>query len=145
MRLRLPSRVLVLLVALAALPAVAEASGRRRTRPGLPAVTGAATPKSDEAVQAALDSTPAGGIVRLPYGVYRTAIVVDRPLTLVAHPRGTTLDSRSLGRPAIEVLEGVAGVVVDGVRIAGSDVDGIHAHDGADRLRVVRGYVERCG
>jgi hypothetical protein len=136
------ARVLVAVLAVAAVPALAEAGSRRRTRRGVAPVTTATAPKSDEAVQAAIASTPTGGVAWLPYGVYRTAIVIDRPMTVVSDRRGTTLDAAGLGRPAIEVR--VAGVTIDGVRVTASSVDGIVAGEAADRVRLVRCVVEAC-
>ena len=138
------SRWLVLtLVGLCAAPSWAEAGSRRRVRRGGSGSMGlAAMPlKSEEAVLAALAAAPAGGTVLLPYGAFRTAIVIDRPLTLLGHPWGTTLDATGRGRPAIEILPGVTDVVVDGVCVTGSGVEGIRVGADAARITIRRATV----
>jgi hypothetical protein len=136
----------VALVATVALPSLAEAGSRRRTFRGAAPVGNSAISalRSDDAVLAALAAAPAGGTVRLPLGAFRAAIVIDRPLTVLADPRGTTLDAAGLGRPAITILAGVPDVTIDGVRLVAADRDGLVAGAGCDRLRVLRSTVERC-
>lgn len=147
MNLRRPSILAALTLAtFAVAPAIAEAgSARRARRPAPIANNGAISSlKSDESVQAALAATPAGGLLRLPFGAFRTSIVIDRPMTVVADPRGTRLDAKGLGRPAIEVLAGVTGVTVDGVVVSAADTDGMSVGAGCDGLHVTRATFERC-
>lgn len=146
---RRSSRVCLLsalaLVTMASHAPSADASPRRGRRGVvLPSTASLSTIKSDESVVAALAATPAGGVCRLPFGSFRTAVVVDRPMTLVADPRGTRLDAKGLGRPAIEVVAGVAGVTLDGVHVTASDVEGIRVGEACDGLRLMRVTVERC-
>lgn len=147
MNLRRPSLfALLTLAAFTVAPAVAEAGSSRRARRPAPIANNGTTSslKSDESVQAALAATPAGGLLRLPFGSFRTAIVVDRPMTVVADPRGTRLDAKGLGRPAIEVAAGVTGVTIDGVVVSAADTDGVAVGAGCDDLRVTRVTFERC-
>jgi len=131
------------LVAALALPSIAEAGARRRIRVvGAPAAPSAPV-KSDEAVTEILRRTPRGGIAQLPAGAFRTAVVIDRPMTLVASPAGTTFDATGLSRPGIEVLAGVTDVVIDGVRIVGA-TDGLVADGGNDRLAIRRVVALGC-
>jgi hypothetical protein len=99
---------------------------------------------SDDAVAALLAQAPAGGTVLLPRGTFRSAIVVDRPLRLVGHPAGTTIDADGLGRPAIDVLAGVADVTIEGLRLQRADGDGLVARGGNDRLALSRVAVSAC-
>ena len=124
------------LVGLTAVPSLAEAGSRRRVRRGGSLSLGLAgvPARSDEAVRAALAATPAGGVVTLPYGVFRTSLVIDRPLTLVGDPRGTRIDASGLGRPGIEILPGVEDVTIDGIAVSSSSVEGIRV--GADTARI---------
>lgn len=147
MNLRRPSVVALLALAtLTVAPAVAEAGSARRARRPAPIANPGTTSslKSDESVQAALAATPAGGLLRLPFGSFRTALRIDRPMTVVADPRGTRLDAKGLGRAAVEVAPGVTGVTIDGVVVAASDTDGITVGAGCDGLRVARSTFERC-
>lgn len=147
MNLRRPSLIALLtLAAFTVAPTVAEAGSARRTRRPAPIANGGtiSSLKSDESVQAALAATPAGGTLRLPFGAFRTALVIDRPMTVVADPRGTRLDAKGLGRAAIEVRPGVVGVAVHGVVVSASDMDGMTVGAGCDGLRVSRSTFERC-
>lgn len=143
---RLSLAVVLALAAASAVPSVAEAGSSRRTRRAGPFVGNGSISalKSDESVQAALAATPAGGVLQLPFGSFRTSIVIDRPMTVVANPRGTRLDAKGLGRPAVEVLAGVVGVTIDGVYVTAADGDGIQVGEGCDDLRIARTTVERC-
>ncbi|MFO0934546.1 MAG: right-handed parallel beta-helix repeat-containing protein [Planctomycetota bacterium] len=148
MNLRRPSLfALLTLAAFTVAPAVAEAGSSRRARRPAPIANNGTTSslKSDESVQAALAATAAGGLLRLPFGSYRTAIVIDRPMTVVADPRGTRLDAKGLGRPAIEVVAGVTGVTIDGVVVSAADTDGVAVGAGCDGLRLTRSTFERNG
>lgn len=143
---RLARFALLALAAIVAVPSIAEAGSSRRSRRASPFVASTTTSglKSDESVQAALAATPAGGTVVLPFGSFRTSIVIDRPLTVVGHPRGTRLDAKGLGRAAIEILPGVTDVTLDGLYVTTADLDGIAAGAGCARLRIARTTVERC-
>ena len=136
----------ILLVACAtlAVPSVAEASSRRRTRRGANPAAPSGPPRSDETVQRILADTPAGGTAYLPAGTYRTSVVVDRPMRIVASIFGTTLDADGLGRPAIEVMPGVADVSIEGVRLVRAQGDGLLARGGNDRLLLSRVAVVGC-
>jgi hypothetical protein len=129
-----------------ALPSAAEAGSRRRVRPfGSGGSATTSTPvRSDEAIQAALAKTPAGGVCVLPAGAWRSAIVVDRPLSIVGSGSGTTLDATGLGRPAIEILAGVTDVTIDGLRLVGAGSDGLAARGGNDRLTIRRTTIVGC-
>lgn len=135
------ARFLTLTLAVVAVPSIAEAGARRRVRVGgrAPSVAGLGTQavKSDEQIQQIIRSTPTGGVAQLPAGAFRTAVVIDRPMTLVAAPAGTTFDASTLGLPGIEILAGVADVAIEGVRIVGA-TDGIAARGGNDRLALRR-------
>ncbi len=147
LNLRRPARfALLALAAILAVPSVAEAGSSRRSRRASPFVTSSTTSglKSDESVQAALAATPAGGTVVLPFGSFRTSIVIDRPLTVVGHPRGTRLDAKGLGRAAVTILPGVTDVTLDGLYVTTADLDGIAVGAGCDRLRISRTTAERC-
>ena len=127
-------------------PATAEASSRRRVRRGAPIPAGSSAPAmADDLVTSLLAQTPSGGTLLLPRGTYRSAIVVDRPMRIVGHPAGTTLDADDLGRPAIEVLTGVADVTIEGLRLQRADVEGLVARGGNDRLTLSRVAVSACG
>lgn len=132
------SRFLALSIAAAAtVPSLAEAGARRRVRlPGNAPIATTAV-KSDESIHEAIRRTPTNGVCRLPRGAFRTTITVDRSMTIVASPLGTTIDATSLGRPAVEILAGVADVTIDGVRVVGA-TDGIVAQGGNDRLSLRR-------
>ena len=137
------------LIALAAAagftPSTAEASNRRRVRRGAPVPAGSSTPAmADDVLASLLAQAPAGGTVLLPRGTYRSAIVIDRPLRLVGNPAGTTIDADGLGRPAIEVLAGVADVTIEGLRLQRADGDGLVARGGNDRLTLSRVAVSAC-
>ncbi len=126
------------------LPGLAEAGrGRVRGAPAAPAPSGRLL--SDEAVQAAVAATPAGGTAHLPAGLFRSALVVDRPMTLVGAPRGTTLDAGGLGQPAIRVLAGVTDVSIVGVRVQNATAEGILAEGGNDGLQVRGVTAAGCG
>jgi hypothetical protein len=130
-------------------PARAEAAPRRffwssPTRGGT-SVTRQTPVKSDEAVQAVISRTPAGGIADLPQGTFRTSVVIDRPMTLRANVRGTTFDGQGLGVPVVTVVPGVAGVAIEGLRVQNGTVEGILAGAGADSLRLLRVTVADCG
>lgn len=130
-------------------PSVAEAAPRRFFRK-MPARTGTTatnlTPvKSDELVQAAIARTPTGGIADLPQGTFRTAVVIDRPMTLRAHARGTTFDGKGLGVAVVTIAPGVAAVTIEGLRVQNGSVEGILAGTHADGLTLTRVTVTGCG
>ena len=134
-------RFLTLSLAVVALPSMAEAGARRRVRiVGAAPAAGVSAPaavKSDEEIQQVIRSTPTGGVAQLPFGAFRTAVVIDRSMTLVGSPAGTTFDGSTLGLPGIEILAGVTDVTIEGVRIFGA-TDGIAARGGNDRLLLRR-------
>jgi hypothetical protein len=136
------SRFLGAVVALALVVAVsqtAEAAGRRRGgRRGAPNQAPSGNVRSDESVSAVIDRTPSGGTAVLPAGIYRTSIVIDRPMTIVGSTQGTVLDATGRGRPVIEVLAGVQGVVLEDLHLASSGVDGLLAGGGNDGLTLRR-------
>jgi hypothetical protein len=152
LNLRRPSLVALLtLAAFTVAPAVAEAGSARRTRRPAPIPTSGAPGsgpisalKSDESIQAALAATPAGGRLVLPFGSFRTSLRIDRPMTVVADPRGTRLDAKGLGRPAVEIAAGVVGVTIDGVVLRAADTAGLLVGEGCDGLRVRRAAFEAC-
>lgn len=146
--MKLARRTRPIVLALAALSlgsAVAEAGSLRRSRRGgVPAPVAGAS-KSDDLVRAAIDATPAGGVAVLPFGRFRTALVVDRPMTIVGDRRGTVLEATGLGRPVIDVAEGVVGVTVEGISIVGSDVEGVLVRATAHGATLRRVAVTNCG
>jgi hypothetical protein len=146
-RVLIRSALVALAVAAAFAPAVAEGAGRRRVRRGAPVATNqpAAPAMSDDVISMILSQTPSGGTAVLPRGTYRSAIVVDRPMRIVGSPGGTTIDADGLGRPALEVLQGVADVTIENVRFSRADGDGVVARGGNDRLLLMRVVVSNSG
>lgn len=132
--------VLFALSIAAVAPSLAEAGARRWVRPV--GNGGASKPvagvKSDDAVQQVIRSTPAGGVAILPLGAFRAAVVIDRPMTLLAAREGTTFDATGLNLPAIEILPGVTDVTIDGLRLVGAGAEGLVARGGNDRLALRR-------
>ncbi len=123
----------------------AEAGSRRTVRPVGVALADPGLVRSDDAVRALLAATPAGGTLVLPSGAFRTSLVIDRPMTIVGAPAGTTLDATGRSGPALEILAGVRGVSVEGVRVVGATRDGLLAAGGNDGLRLVRVAVVGSG
>jgi len=48
-------------------------------------------------LQEAIDKAPEGSILKLPKGVYRGSIVIDKPLTILGKERGVTIDGEGKG------------------------------------------------
>jgi len=82
-------------------------------------------------LQALIDVTPAGGILRVPAGVHAGPIRIDKPLTLDG---GGTATIQGNGKGTVV---GIAGshVTLRGLRIAGSG----ESHDGVDAGVLVEG------
>ncbi len=127
-------------IAAAVVPSLAEAGSRRWVRPFGNGASAKPTVgvKSDDAVQQVIRSTPAGGVAILPFGSFRAAIVIDRPMTILAAREGTTFDATGLNLPAIEILAGVTDVTIDGLRLVGAGSEGLVARGGNDRLALRR-------
>jgi nitrous oxidase accessory protein len=92
------------------------------------------------AIQALVDAAPAGGTVRIPAGVYRGDLTIDRPITLVG-----------IGRPTL-VGSGTGSVVrirANDVTFEGFDIDGLDAGNLAEdpsgiHVSAVRAAVRDC-
>ena len=129
-----------------AVPCVAEAAPPRHVAPSLRAVTTSTTPvKSDESVQAAIQRTPTGGVAYLPQGAFRTKVVIERPMTLVAHSRGTTFDGGNLGGAVVTIAPGVTDVRIEGLVVRNASEEGIFADAATERLSLSRVTVASCG
>jgi hypothetical protein len=131
-----PLWAVLLLGTALAVPAVAEAGPRTRARRGPGGGVAAGPTIADDPLLAVVAATPSGGRAYLPRGVFRTALILDRPMTLVGSPFGTTLDGTGLGLPGVRVLSGVADVSLQGLRVENADQDGVLAEGGNHRLQL---------
>jgi nitrous oxidase accessory protein len=48
-------------------------------------------------LQEAIDSAPSGSIIKLPAGVYKGSIVIDKPLTIIGKESGVVIDGEGKG------------------------------------------------
>ncbi len=48
-------------------------------------------------LQEAIDKAPSGSILKLPKGIYRGSVVIDKPLSIIGQEKGVIIDAQNLG------------------------------------------------
>ncbi|SMP66183.1 VCBS repeat-containing protein, partial [Neorhodopirellula lusitana] len=82
---------------------------------------------ANESIQAAIDAAPAGTTINLAATTYTEAISITKPMKLVGHSSGTTIDADGSAY-AIHVTDGADDVTIENLTVTGASYYGIHTN-----------------